>query len=100
MPLANYSEACSEDSSSDRLSACSDFESSESASPILSDQTLLRQAFKGAVRGRKVVAREWRTERECDISHTAGLAVADEAASESKKSYLRSLMRKLRLTRK
>ena len=111
MPLSNYSEesfesnndSCSDASGSDLYSTRSDLDISTSSRTTLSDQTLLRQAFGGAVHGRKVVAREWRTEREQDISVAVRIAEANEAAATPKKSYssrVRSLMRKLRLTGK
>ena len=104
MPRSNFSEQSiatfSDDSSSDHLSACYDVGSFEPASQILSDQTLLKQAFRGTVNGRKEVAREWRTERECDISLSARIAEAEEVVSTPKKSYVRSLMQKLHLVGK
>jgi hypothetical protein len=95
---------CSDDSSPDHLSASSDVDSFDSKSSILSDQNKLKQAFQGAVNDRKLLAREWRTERECEISHAAGQTELDDVVfaddASSKKSYLQNLLRMLHITRK
>ena len=93
---------CSDDSESDTTSINSDCNglTTEACyqSIALSDQTLLVQAFRGSVRGRKSAARDWLVERVEDISH----AVEPEAPVKKDKSYsskLRSLMRKLNISR-
>ena len=92
--------SCSDDSFSEHSSSSSEYDVLESTRTTLSDQTLLMQAFRGAVCSRKEMAREWRTERENDITMAMRTAPDNEVASSSKKSYssrVRSLMRKLRL---
>ena len=92
---------CSDDSESDTTSINSDFALATDAcypSIALSDQTLLVQAFRDSVRGRKSAARDWLVERVEDISH----AVEPEAPVKKVRSYsskLRSLMRKLNISR-
>ena len=93
---------CSDDSESDTTSINSDFALATDAcypSIALSDQTLLVQAFRGSVRGRKSAARDWLVDRVDDICH----AEEPEAQVQKDRSYsskLRSLMRKLNISSK
>ena len=94
---------CSDDSESDTRSISSDHcvLPTDACNPAvaLSDQTLLVQAFRGSVRGRKSAARDWLVDRVDDICH----AEEPEAQVQKDRSYsskLRSLMRKLNISSK
>ncbi len=82
---------------SDSESVFADVESTSSLS--LSDQTLLKQAFQGAVHSRKCTAMDWRHERQSDFIEVLDCpaeSAADKAnKSRSYSSRLRSFVKKL-----
>ena len=95
----------SDDSGSDVFLFKADQTSSAFASGAkvaLSDQTLLVQAFRGTVNGRKSAARDWLVDRVEDIiySDVQRSPLPESLESKSYSGKLRGLMRKLNILRK
>ncbi len=89
-------------SDSEDLSHFSDEESvvTDVDSPSLSDQTLLKQAFSGAVHCRKSTAQDWRHERETQFVEESDCSADSEAKNNVSKgrsysSRIRGFVKKI-----
>ena len=103
MPLSKSSATISDGSTADDFSHYSDarstFDDCEAAnSHGLSEQTLLKQAFRVAVHSRRSKAKDWRRERESQFLEDPSLSETTDSMVTKNTSYsskIRSLLRTL-----
>ena len=98
--IGSMSESLDLSQYSDEESVYPDVESAESGNNVsLSDQTLLKQAFRGSVHGRKITAKDWRHERETQFDEDLNPPPEiDSKKSDTNRSYsskIRGFLRKL-----